>query len=90
MGDNGKKLTVRANNDLLAKIDRIVEERKKIDPNFDQSKLVRELIQNYEIPDAASLITMLTQYAIHYGIPLNDLKGAIGTSYKISEAENKK
>jgi len=90
MADNGNKLTVRADDDLLAKIDKIVKERQIIDPKFDKSKLVRELIQNYEMPDASSLINSLVKYAVHYNIPLSELKGAIGTAYRISEIENKK
>jgi len=90
MIDNGNKLTVRADDDLLAKIDKIVKERQIIDPKFDKSKLVRELIQNCEMPDASSLIYSLVKYAVHYGIPLSELKGAVGTAYRISEIENKK
>jgi len=90
MTDNSNKLTVRADDDLLAKIDKIVKERQIIDPKFDKSKLVRELIQNYEMPDASSLINSLVKYAVHYNIPLSELKGAIGTAYRISEIENKK
>jgi len=90
MADNSNKLTVRADDDLLAKIDKIVKERQIIDPKFDKSKLVRELIQNYEMPDASSLINSLVKYAVHYNIPLSELKGAIGTAYRISEIENKK
>ncbi len=90
MADNSNKLTVRADDDLLAKIDKIVKERQIIDPRFDKSKLVRELIQTYEMPDASSLINSLVKYAVHYNIPLSELKGAIGTAYRISEIENKK
>jgi CRISPR/Cas system CSM-associated protein Csm5 (group 7 of RAMP superfamily) len=90
MTDNSNKLTVRADDDLLAKIDKIVKERQIIDPKFDKSKLVRELIQTYEMPDASSLINSLVKYAVHYNIPLSELKGAIGTAYRISEIENKK
>ena len=87
MVKRSEKITVRLTTGERENLDGIIEERKEIDPKIDPSKFVRELIANYKSPDMMSLIDLAVKYAIHNDIPLGDLKGTVGTLYKIYQKE---
>ena len=82
-----EKITVRLDPKEKENLDDIIEERKEIDSKINPSKFVRELIANYKSPDMMSLIDLAVKYAIHNNIPLGDLKGTVGTLYKIYQKE---